>query len=72
LRIRLIRKIADIIDGIDLSRRKAGEIVEVSARDAAVLFAEGWAEAAPARRRSNANTQPASNDAARSPRTKKR
>ena len=47
MRIRLTRKFADLMDGIDLSRRKAGDIVELSERDAAILLAEGWAEAAP-------------------------
>jgi hypothetical protein len=42
-RIRLTRKLADRIDGIDLSHRRPGEIMEVSSDDARLLMAEGWA-----------------------------
>jgi hypothetical protein len=44
-RIRLTRKLADRIDGIDLSHRRPGEIMEVSSHDARLLMAEGWASA---------------------------
>ena len=44
MKVRLIRKFADLIDGIDLSRAKAGEVLDVSAHDANLLIAEGWAE----------------------------
>jgi hypothetical protein len=43
IRVRLTRKFAQIINGIDLSRAKAGEELDLSARDAQVLIAEGWA-----------------------------
>jgi hypothetical protein len=42
-RVRLTRKFADLIDGIDLSHVKTGEVVDVSPKDARVLVAEGWA-----------------------------
>lgn len=45
VRVRLMRKFAQIINGIDLSRAKAGEELDLSARDAEVLIAEGWAAA---------------------------
>ena len=43
VRIRLTRKFANFIDGIDLSRRKAGDLLDLSEREAKVLLAEGWA-----------------------------
>jgi hypothetical protein len=43
--IRLTRKLAERIDGIDLSHRRTGEIMDVSSRDARLLMAEGWASA---------------------------
>ncbi len=43
LKVRLTRKLAQIINGIDLSRARAGEELELSTRDAEVLIAEGWA-----------------------------
>lgn len=42
-KVRLTRKFADMINGIDLSRAQTGEEMLVSARDAAILVAEGWA-----------------------------
>jgi hypothetical protein len=42
-KVRLTRKFAQIIDGIDLSRARAGEDIELSPRDAQLLIAEGWA-----------------------------
>ena len=43
VKVRLTRKFAEAIDGIDLSRANAGEEILVSSRDAEVLIAEGWA-----------------------------
>lgn len=42
-RVRLTRKFAQIINGIDLSKARAGEDIELSPRDAEMLIAEGWA-----------------------------
>jgi hypothetical protein len=52
-RIRLTRKLANRIDGIDLSHRRTGEIMEISSHDARLLMAEGWATAddAPVRKK---------------------
>jgi len=44
MKVRLIRKFADLIDGIDLSGAKAGEVLDLPAHDANLLIAEGWAE----------------------------
>jgi hypothetical protein len=42
--VRLTHKYAEMIDGIDLSRREVGERLPLPSRDARVLIAEGWAE----------------------------
>jgi hypothetical protein len=43
LRLRLTRKFAEFINGIDLSRTRAGDLLDLPERDANVLMAEGWA-----------------------------
>ena len=42
--VRLIRKYADIIDGVSLQSVEVGDRLELPRRDAEVLVAEGWAE----------------------------
>jgi hypothetical protein len=44
MRIRLTRKLCDRIDGIDLSRYRVGDVLDLSMYEAALLIAEGWAE----------------------------
>ena len=44
VKVRLTRKFANILNGIDLSRVRAGEDVELEAREAQLLIAEGWAD----------------------------
>jgi hypothetical protein len=46
MRVRLVRKLAERIDGIDLSNYKIGDVLELPARKARLLFAEGWASRA--------------------------
>jgi hypothetical protein len=41
--VHLTKKFANFLDGIDLSRVKAGEHIELSEREARILVAEGWA-----------------------------
>jgi len=43
VRVRLIRKIAHQLDGVDVSSHAVGETFELSAADAGLLVAEGWA-----------------------------
>jgi len=43
MRIRLTRKLADCIDGVDLSHYSVGEMLDLPERDARLLIAEGWA-----------------------------
>ena len=43
IKVRITRKFAEFIDGVDLSARRVGDVIEVSARDAKLLLAERWA-----------------------------
>ena len=43
-RIRLTRKFANSLNGVDLSGRRVGEIFDLRSDAAAILIAEGWAE----------------------------
>ena len=42
--VRLTRKLADMIDGIDLSAFRVGDVLHLPWRSAWMLIAEGWAE----------------------------
>ena len=44
LRVRITRKFADHLNGLDLSRVRVGDVLELSERDASMLIREGWAE----------------------------
>jgi hypothetical protein len=44
MKVRLTRKFADLINGIDLSKAHTGETLDLSQREAEILMAEGWAE----------------------------
>jgi hypothetical protein len=41
--IRLTRKYAECIDGVDLTNHRVGQIIDLPERDAALLIAEKWA-----------------------------
>jgi hypothetical protein len=43
MQIRLTRKFAEAIDGIDLSHHAVGDVFNLSSADARLLVAEGWA-----------------------------
>ena len=43
LRVELVRKLADYLDGIDVSNHRQGDIIELPRHDAQMLIAEGWA-----------------------------
>ena len=43
MRVRLTRKLAEKIDGVDLSANKVGDVLELEAPEASLLLAEGWA-----------------------------
>jgi hypothetical protein len=44
--VRLTRKLAEMIDGVDLAHAHVGDRLNLSEHDADMLIAEGWAEAA--------------------------
>ena len=46
MRVRLIRKYAECIDGVDLSRHRTGDILELPPYEANLLISERWAVAA--------------------------
>jgi hypothetical protein len=43
LKIRLIRKLAERLEGIDLSQRRLGQTFELPIWEAMLLIAHGWA-----------------------------
>jgi hypothetical protein len=47
MRVRLIRKLADRIDGVDVSAYEVGDVIDLSAREAKLLLAEQWAVRSP-------------------------
>jgi len=46
MKVRLTRKLADCIDGVDLSHQKVGRVIDVARHDAQLLIAEGWGQPA--------------------------
>ncbi|HEX6322289.1 MAG TPA: hypothetical protein VFZ36_01080 [Vicinamibacterales bacterium] len=54
----LTRKLAEVINGIDLSERRVGDRLPLSRSEARLLIAEGWAEPTPRddRRRTNGDS----------------
>lgn len=53
MRVKLVRKFANVINGIDLTNLCVGEVLDLKDRDASMLIAEGWAEPAIAVRASH-------------------
>ena len=43
MRIRLTRKLARQLNGVDLAHLEVGDVIDLPRRDAQVLIAEGWA-----------------------------
>ena len=43
MRVRLIKKFAEKIDGVDLSGRSVGDLLNLKPSDAKLLIAEQWA-----------------------------
>ena len=46
-RIRLVRKLAPVINGVDLSSFRVGDILRVDDGTASMLVREGWAQLLP-------------------------
>ena len=44
MRVKLIRKFANVLNGIDLTEMRVGDVVDLKPRHAAILVVEGWAE----------------------------
>ena len=57
VRVRLTRKLAESLDGIDLSHLRVGAVVEVTRHEAELLIAEGWATPEVSRRPGKLNTK---------------
>jgi hypothetical protein len=49
MRVRLTRKLAASIDGVDLTRRRVGDVFDLPLHDAQLLVAHGWAQPQPER-----------------------
>ena len=43
MRIRLTKKFANVINGVDLTQARVGRLMTVPDRDGEMLIAEGWA-----------------------------
>ena len=43
MKVTLTRKLARVLNGIDLTACHEGEVIEIRDRDARLLIAEGWA-----------------------------
>jgi hypothetical protein len=43
MRVRLVKKIAKMIDGVDLSESAVGDVLDLPSRDACLLMYEDWA-----------------------------
>jgi len=43
MKVRLIKKLAECLDGVDLSHHRAGDLLDLQNREAELLIAEGWA-----------------------------
>ena len=43
MQVQLVRRLADHLDGIDVTRYRVGDVFELPRREAELLIAEGWA-----------------------------
>ena len=55
--VRLTRKLAERIDGVDLSGKHVGQVLNLQFRAAQLLILEGWAELVERRRRPRVYSQ---------------
>ena len=56
--MRLKIKLANVMDGVDVSNVRAGDLMNLPDEQADVLIAEGWAEAVKDRRSSDKSLPP--------------
>jgi hypothetical protein len=54
MRVRVTRKLAECVDGVDLSRCREGDVIDLTEPEAQLIIAEQWA--VPARRASDSAT----------------
>ena len=69
MRIRLTRKLSQLLNGVDISRQSVGDVIELPRHDAELLLAEGWALPATD---NHFETRPSSQPGDTKPRTGKR
>ena len=69
--VRLTRKFANAIDGIDLARAHVGDRLALPQHDAEMLIAEGWADRAQAADRSTRSRSPRAQSRGDKPHRKK-
>ena len=55
MRVRLTRKLAERIDGVDLSTHRVGDVFDLPESEAQLLIAEKWGTAGERRRVSNSH-----------------
>ena len=70
--VRLVRKLADNLDGIDVSGRREGDVLDLPAGRAALLIAEQWAVPVRSRERRKVSTSSGRSLAADHPRRRPR
>jgi hypothetical protein len=46
-RVRLVRKLAPVLNGVDLSQVQVGDVIQVPEATAAMLIREAWGELVP-------------------------
>jgi hypothetical protein len=46
MKVRLERKFAELIDDVNLSKHRVGDVIDLPWHDASMLLAEGWASPA--------------------------
>ena len=44
MQVRLTHKLANQLDGVDVTQAREGDVIELPDADAALLIAEGWAQ----------------------------
>lgn len=69
--VRLLRKYAEMIDGVNLEKASVGDRLDLSPRDANILMAEGWAVRADDERLARLLPRALAADTSRNPRKKR-
>lgn len=54
--VKLTAKLAEVVEGVDLSAHSEGDVIELSERDAHLLILGGWAHLMPAQERAGYRT----------------